>query len=252
MPRSLFQAAVRLTALCFLVSLFGISAAQAQHATLTFGATGGVPTNDFGDELDRVAFGVTGSFLYGVGPISAGVEGALMNYDRQAALLAPVVADGTAVIGDVTSASGIHSLHAVVRLQLPEGPVQPYVDGLVGFQRFTSKTSFAQTVLMVSDIALLAPGGTRYTQRVSSLDSDDVALSYGGGAGVLLRLAQGHDQGVPFQAFLDLGARYVIGEAATFQVAGTDAETGEPIFGAARSRTNLIRPQVSLVITLGR
>jgi hypothetical protein len=241
-------------ALLVLLALAGQVPVQAQHATLSLGATGGVPQSDFGDRLNRVGFGFSGTVLYGVGPVSAGVEAGMMTYERQAAPLAPVVGTRTAILREEATVSGIGHLHAVVRLELPEGPIRPYVDGLVGFQRFTSKTDFDQTVLMVSDGLIVSPAGgsTMYTRRTSSLESDDVALSYGGGAGVLLRLAQGHDEGTPYTAFLDLGARYLVGEEATYRLAGTDPETGEDIFGVARSSTNLLRPQISLVVTFGR
>jgi hypothetical protein len=115
----------------------------------------------------------------------------------------------------------------------------------VGFQRFTTTTLFEQTVL-VGGGSLLRPA-EHYRQETRSIDADDTALSYGAGAGVLLRISTGVDNGVPFDAFLDLGARYIRGEEAWYFAVSPDGE-----FELVRSRTDMIRPQVSLVVMFGR
>lgn len=240
--------------IALLAVALGALPAAAQHTTVSIAGTGGLPQGDFGDRLDRAGFGVNAAALYGVGPVSVGLEAGMLTYDRSARALPPILTGSSASLAEVRSASRIGHLHAVVRLQLPEGPVQPYVDGIFGVQRFSSHTDLNRTVLLVSDGVLFGPdaGVVEYEQRVSTLESEDFALSYGVGGGLLLRVASGYDDGRPFEAFLDLGARYVFGDRATYQLAGTDPQTGEPVVGRARSTTDMLRPQIGLVVRFGR
>jgi len=227
--------------------------ASAQHTTVSLSAVGAVPQSDFQDNLDRTAFGASAALLYGFGPVSAGIEGGFLTYDRTARPLSASIGPGSALLGDVTTSSRIGHLHAVVRLQLPDGPVRPYVDGLVGFQKFTTKTDFQQTVLLSTRGGLIDPGGAvQYTQHTSSIDATDTALSYGAGGGLQIRLAEGIDGGAPFQAFLDIGVRYLFGEEATYRIVDVYDLAGSPVVELGESRTDMIRPQISLVVQFGR
>jgi hypothetical protein len=109
------------------VCVFGLALgpASAQHVTASLGITGAVPHDEFGDHLQRVGFGVSGTLLYGIGPIAAGVELGHVTYDRQAAPLTHDLDRQSAFVGDVTSRSNIGQVHAVLRLLLPEGPFRP-------------------------------------------------------------------------------------------------------------------------------
>jgi hypothetical protein len=220
--------------------------AAAQHITVGFGASGGVPQNEFHDAQARLGLGVSAIALYGIGPIAVGIEAASLTYDHRAAPLHPELARQVALVGDVTQTRRIGSLHGVLRLQVPEGPVRPYVDGLAGFQRFTSITRYEQNVV-IAGTGVFWPPVSVYQQETSSLDADDLAFSYGVGGGVLLRLAHGVDAGVPFEAFLDVGARYIRGEPATYYSVAPDGTTA-----LQRTRTDIIRPQVTLVIQFSR
>lgn len=231
------------SALC--VATLSFAPASAQHVTASLGLSGGVPHEDFREHQARVGFGVSGLLLYGIGPVAAGVELGWLTYDRQSAPMDPALDAQSAFVGDVTTASGIGHVHAVLRLKLPEGPFRPYVDGLAGFQRFRTTTVYEQNVV-VGGGSLFRPA-EHYRQRTHTTDADDTALSYGVGAGVLVRLAAGVDGKLPYEAFLDLGARYIRGQEATYIAVAPDGT-----FHRVRSRTDMLRPQVSLVIVFGR
>lgn len=223
--------------------------AAAQQVTLGLGAAGGVPQDEFRDGVARVGYGLTGLLLVGQGPVAAGVEAGFVTYSRTAAPLPSQLGERSALLGDVVQASRIGHLHGVVRLQLPDGPVRPYVDGLVGVQRFTTATRFREEVVVVGD-ALVGGNVAERTRTTTTLDADDVAPSYGAGAGVQVRLARGVDGGTPFEAFLDLGARYLFGEPARYRPVEVATPGPEAAVALRESRTDVLRPQVSLVVRL--
>jgi hypothetical protein len=256
----------------------GLSAgpATAQEYTVSLGLTGGLPLNDFGDQLDRTGLGFTGSVLYGLGPVAVGVEGGWMDYHRHAYPLPAQIDGRSAFLGQVETTSGIGHLHGVLRLQLPEGPVRPYIDGIAGVQTFATHTRFDQHVVLVSDPTyVVAPlpyphwhWAHRYWHPVSTLwihepvavdrrlttttlEDSDYALSYGVGGGLQFLLARGYDEGTPFRAYLDVGARYLLGQEARYRWSAWQTEDGFPIVHARRTRTDLFRPQVSLTVTFG-
>jgi hypothetical protein len=237
---------LRLLVCCLAGIGLAVGTATAQHITIGFGASGGVPQNEFHDAQSRLGMGVSAIALYGIGPIAVGVEAASLTYDHRAAPLQPAMSRQVALVGDVTRTRRIGSLHGVLRLQVPEGPVRPYVDGLAGFQRFTSVTHYEQN-LVIAGTGVFWPPVSIYRQDTRSLDADDLAFSYGAGGGVLLRVARGVDAGVPFEAFLDVGARYIRGEPATYHSVAADGTTV-----LRRTRTDIIRPQVTLVVQFSR
>ncbi len=233
-----------------------VSAPASAQLYLGLQAEGGIPQDEFQDGLDDVGFGLAGQVLYGVGPVAVGVEGGVLTYGEQGRPLDARIDGQSAFLGEVTSAQRVGHLHAVLRLQLPDGPVRPYVDGLVGFNRLYAETRFEQAVVLVDDgffDADLGDGAVDRSLTTTSVTMDDYALSYGAGGGLLLRLAHGRDDGRPFAAFLDLGVRYLIGETATYVVDPT-VRLGNPARGVAelvRSETDLLRPQLGLVIQFG-
>lgn len=244
---------LRLAALAAVTLGLAAGPAAAQEYTVSFGATGGLPINDFGDQLDRVGFGFAGALLYGIGPVAAGVEGGWMTYDRLARPLPAQIDGRSAFLGQAETASRIGHLHALLRLQLPAGPVRPYVDGLVGFQRFATHTRFDQHVVLVSDPVFgFDDSAVDRSITTTALEASDVALSYGVGGGLQVLVARGVDGGTPFHAYLDLGARYLLGEEARYLLDARMQDGDVPLVFVGESRTDLIRPQVSLTVTFGR
>ena len=233
-----------------------LSTPASAQLTLGLQLEGGVPQDEFSDGLDDVGFGLAGQLLYGVGPVALGAEGGVLTYGEQGRPLDARLDGQSAFLGEVTSAQRVGHLHAVVRLQVPDGPVRPYVDGLVGFNRFYAETRFEQAVVLVDDgffDADFGDGAVDRYQATTSVDTDDYALSYGAGGGLLVRLAHGRDDGTPFAAFLDLGVRYLIGETATYMVdpAARLGDRDVPVARLVRSETDLLRPQLGLVVQFG-
>ncbi|MDX1531667.1 MAG: outer membrane beta-barrel protein, partial [Rhodothermales bacterium] len=198
---------LRTSALVTLAALVaGLLAARPAQAQLylNLDVQGGVPVDDFEDELDDVGFGVAGTVLYGLAPlpVAVGVEGGVLTYGRQARALPAQIDEGAAFLGEVEMTNRIGHLYAVLRLQPGSGAFRPYLDGLVGFNHFATQTTTTQRVFLADeDLELIdLADAAEFEERTVSNDFDDFAFSYGAGAGVLIRLAAGEDDGRPWEA----------------------------------------------------
>ncbi|MEM1044100.1 MAG: hypothetical protein AAGI91_15930 [Bacteroidota bacterium] len=242
--------------LCFFVAVLLLSApAAAQSTYLGLSVEGGVPFDDFEEQLDDVGIGVSGQVLFhaGVVPVAVGLDGGVLTYGQQAQPLPAQIDGQSAFLGEVETTNRISHLYGVLRLVPNGGAVRPYIDALGGFNYFRTRVRSEQEVFLVDGGDLLDLGSDAVVGRnvTSSTVLDDFALSYGAGAGLLIRLADGDDNGTPFEAFLEVGARYLFGEQARYVLDGVPTEDGR--VGVIReSETNLLRPQLGLVIQFGK
>lgn len=217
---------------------------------------GGIPYDDFEDQLDDVAVGASMQLLVQAGalPVALGLDGGLLTYGQEARPLAAQIDGSSAFLGDVETTNNVAHLHAVLRLTPSSGAVRPYADGLVGFNYLYTRTRFEQEVYLVDGDSFFDPGTDAVVGRTvtNSTVLDDFALSYGAGAGLMIRVAQGDDDGTPFEAFLEVGARYLFGQEARYLLeAAPLGEDETPRVLVRESKTDLIRPQLGLVIQFG-
>ncbi len=235
-----------------LLALAAPVSAQSTYLGLT--VEGGVPFDDF-ERLDDVGVGVSGQVLLhaGVVPVALGLEGGVLTYGRQAQPLAAQIDGSSAFLGEVETSNRITHLHAVLRLVPNGGAVRPYLDALGGVNYFRTSMRFEQAVYLVDggDLIDLDSDAFAARQVTTSTVLDDFALSYGAGAGLLFRLASGDDDGMPFEAFLEVGARYLLGERAQYIRDGGTLDGGRVAL-VEESETNLLRPQLGLVIQFGK
>lgn len=228
-------------------------AAQSTYLGLT--VEGGVPFDDFEERLDDVGVGVSGQLLIHAGavPVAIGLDGGMLSYGRQAEALPAQIDGQSAFLGQVETSNRISHLYAVLRLVPNSGAFRPYLDALGGFNYFSTRMRFEQEVYLVDggDFIDLGSDAVVGRQVTSSTVLDDFALSYGAGAGVLIRLADGDDDGTPFEAFLEVGARYLFGERARYIRDGGMLDDGRVAL-IEESKTDLLRPQLGLVIQFGK
>jgi hypothetical protein len=92
---------------------------------------------------------------------------------------------------DLTTSNNIFNLAVGPQIMAPSGPVRPYVNGSVGFSYFGTESS--------------VKGRDDDLDFARTTNFHDEALSFGGGTGVLIPVAQGKRTLV----FLDLGARFI-------------------------------------------
>lgn len=200
----------------------------------------GFPQGDF---VGETSFGAT--FFGGVGlpnlPVVLGADFGFLIGDGDRKTL-----EETAVSSVVAAASSdIAMLHFVARLQAATGRFRPFLDALIGFKHLEARTTVNEHFNDFGD-----PNDCVFTDCVRPIDnkkiSSDVALSYGVGAGLDVRIYTG--AGV--QVSIVLGARYLFGEKAKYVIPSSiriiDADTVE--FETVRSRTDLVTTQLGFSV----
>ncbi|WP_420456073.1 hypothetical protein [Rubrivirga sp.] len=91
-----------------------------------------------------------------------------------------------------------------------------------------------------------------YGEPLSTTNFDDLALTYGGGVGVLVTLHRGWtDEGRPTAVSLDARVRYPAGGEATYLGRGDVTRYRDGTIGVdpRRSRTDLVAPHLGLAFT---
>lgn len=204
-----------------------------------------VPHGDFYEHVKRTGFGLGGQFGYHIDntPLMVGLDAGVMIYgsDERREPFSNTIPDVTV---KVTTSNNIAQGHLFLRLQPQEGAVRPYVDGLVGFNYLFTSTTISNE-------------GREDDEVASSTNYDDAALSYGGGAGMLIRLYENTDvpspsmegEGSVHEVLLDLGVRYISGGEAGYLTGGAiRRENGKVSYDVTHSRTDLISGRVGVML----
>lgn len=235
------------TVLLLLLGTSGTAAAQSYEG----GARGdlsfvwALPQGELADQVGEAGLGLTALLGGRIGnsPFVMGTEVGFLSYGTDESLsLHSLLVDRPGIHTDlpleVVNVATSHTVlmgHLVGRLQPAIGRVHPHLDVLVGLKYFLSQTR------LVSDIVLDEDGLS------SGVDIGDVAFSYGIGGGVDLSLfqgAMGWDDG-PVDISMSVGARYLFGSEAEYLTRGAvREEDGTFVFDVARSRTDLLVPQL--------
>ncbi|HRH39276.1 MAG TPA: hypothetical protein PK760_13080, partial [Flavobacteriales bacterium] len=121
--------------------------AQAQQpatrmATLAGGLEVGVPVGEFSDTWGHQLVGLSGNITFPMRriPLSYGFDfgwSHMGGSSRQVDLHNPAI---TATTGKLSVSSDVYSYHGMIRLQPYQGKVSPYVDGMLGFRHFVTKS----------------------------------------------------------------------------------------------------------------
>lgn len=201
----------------------------------------GIPQQDFKENLDRIGFGGGGLLLFQLGtmPLYAGAEFSGMSYDRESI-------DYTVNVGgflrdyELRTSNSIFMMHGMLRIQPNiDGPVKPYLDGMVG-----TKNLFTRTRLIEDD----NDGDPDNNDEESRIENGDWAFSYGGALGMQIDISR--SQGI----LLDLRCAFLPGTNASYLVRkpGDNVNYDEPIdaFEKKSSPTTLLMPQIGLTFLL--
>jgi hypothetical protein len=140
-----------------------------------------------------------------------------------------------------STSSDIIMLHFFARLQPATGRFRPFLDALIGFKHFETRTSITEHLKGCfpdpnSDIDFC-------TNSIGNKkNSSDLSLSYGLGAGLDVVLYAGDSVTI----FAVVAVRYLFGETADYVIPSSirfiDADTVE--FVVARTRTDLLTTQL--------
>ncbi|MEL6612237.1 MAG: hypothetical protein AAFQ53_09100 [Bacteroidota bacterium] len=241
------RAAAGWALLVALALLVCVPASEAQTRTLNLRLEGGVPLGDFQDSVEDIGFGLAGQLLFqpeGV-PLALGFEGSFLTYGRQVNPV-PVNFGGSGVsVADQITHNNIASLGLVLRIQPNGGAVQPYIEGFGGFNYLHTRVSLDQAVVANNNNGF---GGDPVvvTRNSGNTVVDDFAFTYGGGGGLLLRVFNGLDNGQHVTAYVDFGARYLLGEEADYLVEVDDADAANTPQNPVRTTVDVIRPYFGL------
>lgn len=235
MKRNVLLKSLTLAILAVVISSAGVSAQYNFMGGLHFNA--GFPQGDFKEQLDRNAFGAGVQFFYSPSrsPFAIGVELGVKNYGNESRRepFSTTIPDVTV---KVETSNNMVDGFLIFRGQVPNGPIRPYVDGLVGFNYLFTETK-------ISD----ASDGDEVAK---STNQDDAVFAYGGGGGLMIQLYQGgKEEGKkPFQILLDAGMRYVIGgEAQYLKEKSIRREGGNVTYDLIESKTDMLRLHVGIV-----
>ena len=156
---------------------------------------------------------------------SLGAEVSWNQYGSESRSLAlgPLVPEVPGAAVEVHTYNAMVGLHGRLRAQLPSTRFQPYADGLFGF-----------TNIYTTSEVKGEDGCDEGCRLGSESQSSDFVLSYGAGAGVMIKLAS--RERAPR---LDVGVRYLAGGRADYLTEGSvRAEGGQVIRDFSRSRTD--------------
>ncbi len=211
------------------------------------------PLGAFGEHLGETGLGLSvfaGGYVPQL-PLVLGTELALMNFGFENHLEltrsgVPIAPDIPVSTLDVESSTNVLMGHLVARLQPRTGAVRPYLDALLGLRYFFSRTRIRSDFFLDLDEAAFAPGGSGLRAAATF---EDLALSYGVGGGLSLRVYTGAmgGGGRTGAVSLHLGVRYLRSPEVKYLSEDAIRRTGEQIvFDVVASRADLLVPQFGL------
>lgn len=199
----------------------------------------GFPQGEFKQNVDKIGagLGLNIAYLFRPVPLSIGAEGGFMIYGHvtRKAPWSETIPDVTL---DVETSNYIAQLHMFLRLQPSEGPVRPYMDGLIGLNYFWTETS-------VKSESRLTSG----EEIASSTNQSDMAFSYGGGGGLKVRVYETVTKDNKLVSLLvDLRVRYLIGGKAEYVREVSVGNDNKPRYDIRESTTDLLTAQLGVSV----
>ena len=231
---------IKITQLCLSILLvfFSLSWAQSPfQAGLNFSM--GFPQTEFSENVDNVGFGLSGHFGYQIprSPVSIGATVGFLIYGRESRKepLSTTIPD---IIVDVVTTNNILTGHLLMRVQplASDAAIKPYLEGLFGFHYLWTQTKIEDWDDGDDD-------------DISSKNYDDAALSYGGGAGLMIQVYKGKKENSNgfYSVNIDVGVRYLFGgEAAYLKEGDIIREEGKVIYSPSQSTTDLVTTMVGV------
>ena len=199
------------------------------QAGLTFNI--GFPQSDFKNNIDRLGFGASGTFLYRLpeSPIYVGLSAGVLVYgsEKWTDTFSPTFPE---ILVDARTRNYILLAHLVVRLQ-PQGDFRPFIEGLAGLNHLWTETSLYDSDHSGDD------------DFASAVNISDTVMSYGAGAGIQFTIIKALRRSGEnaFAVDMELGARYIYGGRADYLKEGSIfRENGEVTYDVLQSATSLI------------
>ncbi len=202
---------------------------HAQETNIGLGIQIGLPANEFKEAAaDLVGFGFGGSIFRNLGetPFNLGIDGGYMIYGKNT-LDTRIKVDGNWENATFTRNNNLIHGHLALRIRpyFSEMPVVPYFDAMIGFRYLYTRNR------------LKIDG---FDEVETDTELYDWAFSYGGAAGVFIKLSP--------EIALNLRLLYQIGSEAEYATAD-DIEVfqdGSAIYHVRKSKTDMFIPQVGI------
>ncbi len=222
----------------FVFCVFFTNALFSKDVGLGFTGTLGFPQNDFKKNVNRLGYGL--DFYVGFAPervpILIGVDLGFLNYGSSTRQepFSTTIPDVTV---DVKTSNDIFLFHPLLRIQPNIGIIRPYIEGLIGLKYLTTTT----------EIQNQGKGGE---EVASSTNKSDNAFSYGGGAGLMIRIVDKKEEDKnPNEIMLEFGARYLFGNEAEYLKEGSIRRVnGAVVYDVQKSTTDLLNVYIGLQI----
>jgi hypothetical protein len=209
----------------------------------------GFPQGEFKDNVNATGIGGGGEFAYSPKSIPLGM-GASLGYmlygrERRREPFSTTIPDVTV---EVVTTNNIMLGHLFLRVQNRKGVLQPYMDGLVGFNYLFTDTKIKN--INKSDDGEIA----------SSTNLDDVVFSYGIGGGLMMKVYTGNvfkdstktdreGQRKKYSLLIDLRMRYISGGEAEYLKKGSiRREDGKVSYDIIKSKTDLLTAQIGVIL----
>ena len=226
----------------FLIILFFMPAGHAQkkfQCGVNFSL--GFPQNEFRDNIDKIGLGGTVLFVYNLpkSPVSVGASLGFLIYrlDSYDVPFSPAL---PAFEVNVVTNNFILMSHFLCRLQPQDGNFRPYLDGLIGFNYLSTDTD-------IRDREFIG-----YSVIGSYNQSNDIALSYGAGAGIMIPVYKTSDsrKKKPIDVYIDLGLRYLTSAKAEYlKVDYISPKDGRTEYVFVESKTDLLNFNIAVSIS---
>jgi hypothetical protein len=182
------------------------------------GSLGGIfPAGEFRDRIDRPGIGLSLFYGWRLGnmPVFVGGEFTVQEF-------------GHSLFAEIDSYNAILQGLAFIRIRPRTGAVLTYLEGLAGVSYVTTETDY---------------GWDEYGDSIVEIDSEDLGLTAGFGAGLSFRIGRrGANAGAPGRGtYLDLNVRYLTGGHADYLLVLPDGS-----FAPQTSRTSFVTAKVGL------
>ncbi len=223
-----------------LMVAFSLSFAKYGQAGLNFVI--GMPQDEFRDNIDRNGYGIGGHIAYRPNPaFCVGLALGLLTYGSESRYepFSTTIPDVTV---EVTRSNNIAQLHLILQVDAPLEYVRPYLEGRLGINYLWTETHI-KDVEGQEDV-------------VSSTNFEDMAFSYGGGGGLMVRVWKSKHakkyakKGKVHTVYIDLKTIYTLGGEAEYLKEGSIVinEDATVDYIVSRSRTDLLNVHIGVAM----
>lgn len=223
--------------ICFAVLFFSstVDAQQSFQGSLNFCL--GFPQGKFKNNVDHLGYSGTGHFAYNFprSSIFVGASFGILVYGREGKTES-FSAETLDFDVDVVTSNLIFMCHFLVRVQPQKGMIRPYLDGLIGF-------NYLWTITSVKNRRC-----TETCNIASSNLQDDLALSWGTGGGMMIRVySTKRKRRNPSVVYIDLGVHYLWGKEAEYMKEGSiRQENDQVLYDVYKSTTDLLTGHIGV------